>query len=97
MLGNAPGELNANAVAPVIGVITLQGCGTGAAGDGVNYTGTTLPPATIADGSCAAGIADDAGGVPGGLGRRSPPICAQAPDCVDGEQCIKRGRKFNAR
>src|SRR5262249_55233447 len=46
LLGNAPGVLDANAGAPVIGAITLTACGS------VNYTGTTLPTPTTAAGVC---------------------------------------------
>ena len=89
--GQLPGLLNANAAAPVIGVITLQGCGNAAPGDGVNYTGTTLPPATI--------LADACGGNP----TLPPavlaelvvlaPICT-SPVCVQEGPCVKRGMKF---
>ena len=88
LLGNAPGVLDANAGAPRVGAITLTACVV------VNYTGTTLPTAVTATGVCGGNpvmpaaflaalnaLADD---------------CAQAPDCVDGEKCTKRGRKFNA-
>ena len=95
LLGNAPGALSANAAAPLVGaavgVITLQGCGTGAAGDGVNYTGTTAPPATI--------LADQCGGqptVPAAFTAALQAlalVCVQAPDCVT--LCNKSGRKFN--
>jgi hypothetical protein len=47
VLGVAPGELNADGGAgqatPEPGVVTLQGCGTGAPADGVAYTGTVTP------------------------------------------------------
>ena len=97
VLGNAPGVLSANAAAPLvgaaIGVITLQGCGNAAvAGDGVNYTGTTLPAATV--------VADQCGGAPtvpaaftAALAALDA-VCAQAPACVGG-LCNKSGRKFN--
>ncbi len=58
--GAAPGHLNADGgggqAVPDLGVVTLQGCGTGAPGDGVTYTGASTPAATI--------LADACGGSP---------------------------------
>lgn len=91
VLGNAPGELIATG-GPPVGVITLQGCGTGADGDGVNYTGTTNPAATILMDACT--------GQPALPGPVTAALVALAPICESGAcglpslLCEKRGTKF---
>ena len=95
LTGNAPGALSANALAPVLGVITLQGCGTAPnPADGVNYTGTSTPPATILADACGGNPTMPAGFLTA-LATLAP-ICAQAPECVPDGECSKTGRKFNA-
>ena len=90
LTGNAPGALSANALAPVLGVITLQGCGTAPnPADGVNYTGTSTPPATILADACGGNPTMPAGFLTA-LATLAP-ICAQAPECVDGDMLQDAG------
>ncbi len=89
--GTAPGLLNADGGGgqgvPEPGVVTLQGCGTAAPNDGVNYTGTVIPaPANI--------LADACGGSP------TLPAYVLLPDANCQQFCvaqspIKRGVKFS--
>ncbi len=77
--GVAPGRLDADGgggqSTPDPGVVTLQGCGTPAAGDGVNYSGTVVPaPAVI--------LADQCGGEPAFAAYVVFPACACACVCV---------------
>lgn len=90
--GTMPGSLTATA-GTVAGTITLQGCGTGAPGDGVTYSGTTNPPATILADACG-GNPDLPAAVDAELAVLAP-ICS-SPECGGNvDRCVKRGRKFN--
>lgn len=56
--GTAPGELNASGGVGGTGTpgkVTLQGCGTGAPGDGVAYTGTVIPNPFVNPGDVCGG------------------------------------------
>jgi hypothetical protein len=84
--GTAPGELDAFG-GPPLGSVTLQGCGTGALGDGVNYTGTVIPaPAII--------LADDCGDTPEFPVYATPFPAADCRDVCIGRNPLKRGTKF---
>lgn len=76
--GTAPGRLDADGgggqAVPEPGVVTLRGCGTGAAGDGVSYTGAIIPPSTP--------LADQCGGQPTFASYVFFPPCACACVCV---------------
>jgi hypothetical protein len=60
VLGTMPGELNAGGglgqVMPDLGTVTLQGCGTAAPNDGVNYTGTVIPALTTLPDACGVAV-----------------------------------------